>query len=87
MLAVFEVYVAPGSDPDTIITPETLRETSARVLEQAVSFDAAYERFPLDCLFHHRWGGRKGPDSIDGRSIVREQVGGRTTAWVPKWQK
>jgi hypothetical protein len=38
-------------------------------------------------LFHHRWGGAKGPELIDGREITRETVGGRTTAWVPGWQK
>lgn len=32
MLAVFEVYVAPGSDPEKLITPETQRETHAQVM-------------------------------------------------------
>ncbi len=32
MLAVFEVYVAPGSDPDQLITAETKRETNAQIM-------------------------------------------------------
>ena len=32
MLVVFEVYFAPGSDPDSVLTEETLRETQAQVM-------------------------------------------------------
>jgi hypothetical protein len=32
MLIVFEVHVAPGSDPAAILTPEILRETQAQVM-------------------------------------------------------
>ncbi len=64
-----------------------LRETIRSVLDHAVRVDADYEQFPDDWLFHHRWGGKRGADRIGGKAIVRETVGGRTTAWVPKVQK
>jgi hypothetical protein len=32
MLAVFEVHIAPGSDPDTLLTEETKRETKAQIM-------------------------------------------------------
>ena len=32
MLMVFEVFVAPGSDPGSILTPQIIRETSAQVM-------------------------------------------------------
>lgn len=35
----------------------------------------------------HRWGGTRGAEQIAGQPIVREEVGGRTTAWVPARQK
>ncbi len=57
------------------------------ILEQAVAVSADSEQFPGGWLFHHRWGGKKGTDSIGGRKIVRDTVGGRTTAWVPGHQK
>ena len=64
-----------------------LRQTILDVLETAVKVDADFERFPEAWLFHHRWGGRRGRQEIDGRKIVRETVGGRTTAWVPSVQR
>ncbi len=57
------------------------------VLAHAVEVEADYTRFPEDWLFHHRWGGSKGAEQIGGREIVRETIGGRTTAWVPEIQK
>jgi hypothetical protein len=32
MMVVFEVFVAPGSDPATLLTAETLRDTKAQVM-------------------------------------------------------
>jgi hypothetical protein len=32
MLVVFEVHVAPGSDPGTLLTEEAMRETKAQVM-------------------------------------------------------
>jgi len=54
---------------------------------KAVAVDADSDRFPADWLFHHRWGGKRGPERIGRHKIVRETVAGRTTAWVPGVQK
>ena len=63
-----------------------LYDAIAYVLDLAVNVEADYTRFPENWLFHHRWGGAKGADIIDGREIQRDTVGGRTTAWVPAIQ-
>jgi formamidopyrimidine-DNA glycosylase len=73
----------------------SLTETEADLLAKnlfsitdlSVSVGANSEDFPKDWLFHYRWGGDKGHDSIDGHLINREQIGGRTTAWCPDIQK
>jgi formamidopyrimidine-DNA glycosylase len=65
----------------------SLVEAIQSVLQLAVSVDADYRRFPESWLFHHRWGGSRGADLIEGREIQRETVGGRTTAWVPAIQR
>lgn len=57
-----------------------------KVISLAVEVGADKEQFPSDWLFHYRWGGAKGDELIDGQPIVREQIGGRTTAWVPSRQ-
>jgi formamidopyrimidine-DNA glycosylase len=66
---------------------EKLREAVKFVIEHAVKVGADKEQFPSSWLFHSRWGGKKGEDQVDGQAIVREQIGGRTTAWVPTRQK
>lgn len=64
-----------------------LRKAIAAVVKKAVAVGADYEKFPRSWLFEHRWGGGKGSQQINGHRIVREEVGGRTTAWVPALQK
>ncbi len=32
MMVVFEVFLAPGADPETLLSAETLRETKAQVM-------------------------------------------------------
>jgi len=66
---------------------EKLRKAIEDVLHLAVEVGADSEKYPKGWLFHHRWGGGRGAEIIDGKSIVREPVGGRTTAWVPDVQK
>ncbi|HRI44963.1 MAG TPA: DNA-formamidopyrimidine glycosylase family protein [Fimbriimonadaceae bacterium] len=66
---------------------ERLRKALANVVEIAVAVGADSGRYPPDWLFHHRWGGGKGVELVQGRRIVREPVGGRTTAWVPEVQR
>ena len=64
-----------------------LRRAIAAVVTKAVDVGADHERFPRSWLFEHRWGGSRGSQQIGGHQIVREEVGGRTTAWVPSVQK
>jgi len=58
----------------------------AVILELAVRVGANSGHYPDSWLFHYRWGGAKGKDTVDGAQIQRETVGGRTTAWVPTRQ-
>ena len=64
-----------------------LRDAIKFVIDFAVEAGADKEKFPESWLFHARWGGKKGDDLIGGEPIIREQIGGRTTAWVPSIQK
>ncbi|MCW5942672.1 MAG: hypothetical protein KIS66_10600 [Fimbriimonadaceae bacterium] len=85
---LYRARIAPGRPAATLSPAEvaTLREAIGDVLRHACEVEADYERFPEDWLFHHRWGGTKGAEFIDGLPIVRETIGGRTTAWVPARQ-
>jgi formamidopyrimidine-DNA glycosylase len=64
-----------------------LQAALAEILDLAVRVGADSAQFPAGWMFHHRWGGGKGAEFIDGHSIIRETVGGRTTAWCPDLQK
>lgn len=64
-----------------------LRRATVSVIGHAVKVGADSDRFPRRWLFAHRWGGERGSQEIDGHAIRREEVGGRTTAWVPTLQK
>lgn len=63
-----------------------LHQQTLVVVKKAVAVDADYERYPKTWLFHERWGKSKNAKTSKGK-IVHEEVGGRTTAWVPGWQK
>ncbi|XP_058780458.1 formamidopyrimidine-DNA glycosylase isoform X2 [Vicia villosa] len=63
----------------------TLYECIKEVIEFAVGVDADCSRFPLEWLFHYRWG--KKPGKISGKEIDFITAGGRTTAYVPELQK
>jgi formamidopyrimidine-DNA glycosylase len=86
---LYQAGLAPKRTADTLTRDEvaTLRTRLLEILEKAVDVNADKEQFPPDWLFHHRWDGHRGPDVIDGEPIVRETVGGRTTAWVPTRQR
>jgi formamidopyrimidine-DNA glycosylase len=71
----------------TAIEVAALRRSIRSVLAHAVKVGADHHRFPKSWLFEHRWGGTRGAEQIAGQPIVREEVGGRTTAWVPMRQK
>ncbi len=66
---------------------KVLRKKILEVVKQAVKVDADYDRFPVNWLFHHRWGKNKTAKTARGQKIIHEQIGGRTAAWVPSAQK
>ena len=71
------------------LTPAQVKALHKQVLavvKKAVSVNADYERFPKNWIFHERWGKNKNAKTTRGK-IIHEEVGGRTTAWVPEWQK
>lgn len=71
----------------TLKEVKELRKAIVEVVGKAVEVGADKEQFPKNWLFHHRWEGSRGAEFIEGKPIIRETVGGRTTAWVPKVQK
>jgi formamidopyrimidine-DNA glycosylase len=86
---LFQARIAPARLGNTLKPKEVaaLRDALTQVVGHAVAVEADYERFPEDWMFHVRWGGDKGAEIISGHPIVRETIGGRTTAWVPKLQR
>ncbi len=65
---------------------EKLHAALVAILRKAVDVGADSEQFPKDWLFHTRWGGGKGNEFHGGEPLLRETIGGRTTAWVPSRQ-
>lgn len=86
---LYQSGIAPKRSAASLTAPEiaALRRAIRKVLAHAVKVGADHHRFPKTWLFEHRWGGTRGADQIAGQAIVREEVGGRTTAWVPTRQK
>lgn len=86
---LYQSRIAPKRVAASLSATEVaaLRRAIVSVLAHAVKVGADYERFPKTWLFEHRWGGTRGAEQIAGQRIVREEVGGRTTAWVPTRQK
>lgn len=86
---LYQSRIAPKRSAASLTKNEvaTLRRVIRSVLARAVKVGADHRRFPSSWLFEHRWGGKRGADRIAGQAIVREEVGGRTTAWVPTRQK
>ncbi|THG19656.1 hypothetical protein TEA_024669 [Camellia sinensis var. sinensis] len=62
-----------------------LHKCIKEVIQYAVEVDADCSRFPLEWLFHFRWG--KKPGQVNGKTIEFIAAGGRTTAYVPELQK
>jgi formamidopyrimidine-DNA glycosylase len=86
------LYVAgirPSRLGSSLSSKETgkLRDAIQMVIGHAVEVGADKEQFPKTWLFHARWGGKSGEETLEGEKIIREQIGGRTTAWVPSKQK
>ncbi|HVT13147.1 MAG TPA: DNA-formamidopyrimidine glycosylase family protein [Fimbriimonadaceae bacterium] len=86
---LYHARIAPKRSADSLKPAEVarLRDALERVIHTAVEAGADSDKYPADWLFSSRWGGKKGRTEIDGKKIVREPVGGRTTAWVPSVQK
>ncbi len=86
---LYQAKIAPKRLASSLDEKEVgaLHKSLRHVLDHAVKVDADYKHFPDEWLFHHRWGGGKGAERFVGGEIVRETVGGRTTAWVPERQK
>lgn len=86
---LYQSGIAPKRSAASLSGAEitALRRAIRSVLALAVKVNAEHHRFPRSWLFEHRWGGARGAAQIAGQRIVREQVGGRTTAWVPTRQK
>jgi len=86
---LYQARIAPKRSAASLTAVEvvTLRRAIRSVLARAVKVGADHRQFPKSWLFEHRWGGTRGAEQIGGQAIVREEVGGRTTAWVPTRQK
>jgi formamidopyrimidine-DNA glycosylase len=86
---LYQSRIAPKRSAASLSAAEVnaLRRAVRSVLARAVKVGADHQRFPKSWLFAHRWGGTRGAQRIAGQPIVREEVGGRTTAWVPTRQK
>ncbi len=87
-----EVLYQAGLSPHRIAAQMTLDEVKnlrhklLRVILTAVKLEADYDRYPKSWLFHYRWGKEKDAMDYRGRPILHEEIGGRTTAWVPNVQ-
>jgi hypothetical protein len=46
MMVVFEVHVAPGGDPNSIVSAETLRETQAQIMTFAEAKKVGFAGLP-----------------------------------------
>ncbi len=86
---LYQAGIAPARPASSLSASEVsaLRNAVRAVLKHAVRVEADARRFPKSWLFEHRWGGSRGADRIGGERILREVVGGRTTAWVPTRQR
>jgi formamidopyrimidine-DNA glycosylase len=86
---LFHARIAPARPGASLSVEEVdaLRAAIGRVVRLAVDVGADSTKYPQDWLFNVRWGGGRGDEFHQGMRLVREQVGGRTTAWVPDLQK
>jgi formamidopyrimidine-DNA glycosylase len=86
---LYQARIAPQRIASSLDAHElsALRRAIRTVVGHAVKVGADHHRFPRTWLFEHRWGGSRGAQQINGHAIRRDEVGGRTTAWVPTLQK
>jgi hypothetical protein len=67
MMVVFEVLVAPGSDPNTLITAETKKDTGAQVMTVDEAKQVGFAGLP------------RAPEGIEVRLIAVRKV---DAAWI-----
>jgi formamidopyrimidine-DNA glycosylase len=86
---LYQARISPKRLGNTLDRDEVagMIDSLRKILKLAVDVEADKDQFPVDWLFHARWGGGKGEEMFRGEPLVREQVGGRTTAWVPNRQR
>lgn len=86
---LYQSGIAPSRIGASLSIQESnvLREQIETVVGHAVRVEANHEQFPSTWLFHARWGGKSGRAEFNGHVLVREKIGGRTTAWSPDRQK
>ncbi|MBV8761593.1 MAG: hypothetical protein JO257_30135 [Deltaproteobacteria bacterium] len=86
---LYQARIAPHRLASSLDAREVsaLRRSIRSVVGHAVKVGADHARFPRTWLFEHRWGATRGSQQINGHAIRRDEVGGRTTAWVPALQK
>lgn len=86
---LFQAGIAPRRAASTLSLTEVkrLHAKTLVVIRKAVAVEADYERFPRTWLFHHRWGKNANARTHGKQKVVHEEIGGRTTAWVPGRQK
>lgn len=81
---LFQAGIAPKRHASSLSVEEVerLRMALESIVKLAVGVSADASKYPDDWLFHARWGGKSGATTVAGMPLVREPVGGRTTAWV-----
>jgi formamidopyrimidine-DNA glycosylase len=86
---LFQAKLSPHHLASDLTLPQVrlLHKSILAVIKKAVSVEADYERFPKSWLFHERWGKNQKAKTSKGQKIIHEEIGGRTTAWVPSVQK
>lgn len=86
---LYQSALSPRRKASSLSLPEVsrLRKKMSAILRRAVAVEADYERFPKNWLFHFRWGKQKEAKTSTRQKIIHEEIGGRTTAWVPSVQK
>jgi formamidopyrimidine-DNA glycosylase len=86
---LFQARLSPNRLASKLSAAEVarLRTKLLEILRKAISVHADYERYPRTWLFHYRWGRKAGALAHGQRKIRHDDIGGRTTAWVPELQK
>lgn len=86
---LYQAGVSPHRLANSLSDDEffSVDQAMTAILGLAVEAEADEAAYPPDWLFHYRWGGRHGADTVAGLMIRRDVIGGRTAAWVPERQK